>query len=101
MPATFTVNGSNTTISFTFTMTTTKTQSIVGIVSLYLWNRGYGNHGTPQAPILYSSLTNQQQLDLIFQHVKTSIMNVINIDAYQKSATDAQANVDTNLTLPN
>ena len=99
MPARFTVNGSDTTISFEFTAPTTKIQTIVGIISLYLWNTGAGDHGTNDAPILYTSLNNQQKLNLVFQFVLTSLMNILHIDAFRKAADASSQDVDENLSL--
>ena len=99
MPAKFTVNGANTTISFEFTAPTAKIQNIVGIISLYLWNTGAGDHGTLEQPIYYDSLTNQQKLNLVFDHVRISLMNILHIDAFKKSADASAQDVDDNLSL--
>jgi len=94
MPASFTVNGSNTTITITITSSTANIQTILGIVTQYLWNDGYGDHGTLDAPIQYSSLTNQQKLDIFFNYIIRSIKNILVLDAREKSKVQNQAVAD-------
>ena len=94
MPATFTVNGSNTTITITITSSTANIQAIFGIVCQYLWNDGYGDHGTFVAPILYSSLTNQQKLDIFFNYVVRSVKSILVLDAREKSKVQNQLEAD-------
>ena len=94
MPATFTVNGSNTTITITITSTTVNIQAIFGIVCQYLWNDGYGDHGTLDAPVLFSSLTNQQKLDIFYNYVVRSIKSILFLDAREKSKVANQVAAD-------
>lgn len=83
--ATFTTTGDNTTITFKYTGLTTVIQNIVGDAAEYLWNHGYGNHGTEESPIVFSSLTNQQKLDLVGEHVKNVIINEANDNKNNKA----------------
>jgi hypothetical protein len=78
MTAKFTVSGTSTTITFTYTALTTQIQSIVGGAAEYLWNVGYGNHGDAEKPILFTSLTNQQKLDLVDEHLKRVVLDAAN-----------------------
>jgi hypothetical protein len=78
MTAKFTVSGTSTTIAFTYTALTTQIQSIVGGAAEYLWNAGYGNHGDAEKPILFTSLTNQQKLDLVDEHLKRVVLDAAN-----------------------
>jgi len=94
MGASFSVNGQNTTITITVTSSTANIQTIFGIVSLYLWNDGYGDHGTPDSPIMYSSLTNQQKLDIFFNYVVRSIKSILLLDAREKSKVQNQLDID-------
>lgn len=45
----FTISGQQTEISFKASALTTLIQSIVGSASKYLFNHGYGDHGTEEA----------------------------------------------------
>lgn len=65
MAGSFTVNGGNTTITFTQTAPTAKMLAIITAAAHGLWNKGIGNHGTDAAPIVFESLTNQQKLDIV------------------------------------
>ena len=78
MTSKFTVIGTETKITFEWTKPTTIIQLIVGDCAEYLWNHGYGNHGTTEAPILYSSLSNNQKLALVEAHLKDVIINASN-----------------------
>ena len=78
MSSKFTVIGTDTKITFEWTALTSKIQSIVGDCAEYLWNHSYGNHGTTEAPILYSSLTNNQKLALVEARLKDVIINAAN-----------------------
>jgi hypothetical protein len=94
MPASFTVNGSNTTITITITASTTNIQALFGIVCLYLWNDGMGNHGTPDNPIQFSSLTNQQKLDIFYAYIVKSVKSILLLDAREKSKVQNQVDAD-------
>ena len=94
MPASFSVNGSNTTITLTITSTTVNIQAVFGIVTQYLWNDGYGNHGSVDNPILFSSLTNQQKLDILYAYIVRSIKNILILDAREKSKIQNQLDAD-------
>ena len=50
-----------------------KTQRRVDMAAEYLWNCGYGDHGTFKAPILFSSLTKKQRLELVASHLERVI----------------------------
>ena len=94
MPASFSVNGSNTTITFTITASTVNIQAVLGIVCLYLWNDGYGDHGTFENPIQFSSLTNQQKLDMFYAYIVHSIKSILLLDAREKSKVQNQLDAD-------
>ena len=87
----FTVTGSTTKISFEATAPTTTIQSIVGSASEYLFEHGYGDHGTEEAPILFASLTNQQKLDLVGKHLKQVILDLANTHKSVKAQEAARA----------
>lgn len=74
----FTISGQQTEISFKASALTTLIQSIVGSASEYLFNHGYGDHGTEEVPIVFDDLSNQQKLDLVSAHVKRVIIDCAN-----------------------
>jgi hypothetical protein len=78
MTAKFTVSGASTTITFSYTALTGQIQSIVGGCAEYLWEHGYGDHGTEEIPILFASLTNQQKLDLVDEHLRRVVLDAAN-----------------------
>ena len=94
MPASFSVNGQNTTITITITGTTANIQNVFGIVTLYLWNNGLGNHGTDFNPILFTDLTNQQKLDIFYAFIVRSVKEILLLDAREKSKAANQAAAD-------
>ena len=91
MPASISVNGSTSTITISITSTTDNIQMIFGTVCKYLWNDGYGDHGTDENPIQYASLTNQQKLDIFHAYVVRSIKNILILDSREKSKLQNQA----------
>ena len=90
MTSKFTVSGTDTTITFSWTAKTTLITSIVGDCSEYLWNHSYGDHGTTEVPILYSSLSNNQKLALVEAHLKDVIINASNTFKSNKAQTIAR-----------
>ena len=78
MTSKFTVSGTDTKITFEWTALTEKIVSIVSDCAEYLWNHGYGNHGTEEAPILFDDLNNNQKLALVEAHLKDVIINASN-----------------------
>jgi hypothetical protein len=96
MTGKFTVSGSNTNIIFTYTAPTAYIQNVVGACAEYLWNTGYGNHGTPESPILYTSLTNQEKLNLVDEHLRRVVLGCANtfksVKAQELSMATEEAN---------
>jgi hypothetical protein len=79
MPSSFTVTGSDTKITFDYTAPTATIQSVVGDAAEYLWDKGAGDHGLEEEPILFTDLTNDQKLTLVEDHIKDVIINAANI----------------------
>ena len=90
MSSKFTVIGQETKITFEWTKPTTIIQLIVGDCAEYLWNHGYGDKGTEEAPILFSSLSNNQKLALVEAHLKDVIINASNTFKSNKAQTIAR-----------
>ena len=78
MPSKFTIIGTETKITFEWTALTAKIQSIVGDCAEYLWDHGYGDKGSEEAPIVFDDLTNVQKLALVEEHLKDVIINAAN-----------------------
>ena len=78
MTSKFTIDGTDTTITFSWTALTEKIVSIVGDCSEYLWEHGYGDHGTEETPIVFDDLNNNQKLALVEAHLKDVIINASN-----------------------
>ena len=70
MTAKFTVIGTDIKVSFEYTAKLAMVQSIVGACAEYLFEHGYGDHGTEEVPIQFGSLTNQQKLDIVDAHIR-------------------------------
>jgi hypothetical protein len=47
----------------------TKVQKGYESAAHYLWNRGYGDHGTEETPIVWNDLTNQEKLNLVHAYL--------------------------------
>ena len=77
-----------------------KTQRRIDLASEYLWNAGYGDHGTEEAPILFSDLTRKQRLDLVAAHLENVINDAARTfksqQAQDEARTDADTDFDTN-----
>ena len=78
MTSKFTISGTETTITFSWTALTEKIVSIVSDCSEYLWEHGMGDKGTEEAPILFDDLNNNQKLALVEAHLKDVIINASN-----------------------
>ena len=78
MTSKFTVSGTDTKITFEWTALTEKIVSIVGDCAEYLWNHGYGDKGTEEAPILFDDMNNNQKLSLVEAHLRDVIINASN-----------------------
>ena len=87
----FTVNGTNTKISFEATALTTVIQNIVGSASEYLFNKGAGDHGTTEAPKVFADLTNQEKLDIVGKHLKQIILDMANTNKSVKAQETARS----------
>jgi len=85
MISTFTVLTDKTTITFKATALTTLVQSILGSAAEYLFDKGYGDHGTEETPKVFADLTNQQKLDLVGKHLKQVILDLANTQKINKA----------------
>ena len=72
-------------VSFEYEATTEKIQAVVGDVSEALFDRGQGNHGNEEVPVLFTDLSNQDKLDLVDTYVKDVIINMANAKQLEKA----------------
>ena len=78
MTAEFEVIGSDIKVHFEYQAPSATVQSIVGSASEYLFDKGFGDHGDEENPIVYADLSNQDKLDLVDAHVKSVIIALAN-----------------------
>ena len=78
MAGTYQVNGENVTLKFEWTLLIPDALSIVYDCAEYLWNVGYGDHGTQEMPILFIDLTDQQKVDIVDKHFADVAVNAAN-----------------------
>ena len=76
MTAKFTVDGSNLIINFQYTAPVVRATEVAVSAAHYLWEHGYGDHGTEEEPILFDDLTNQEKLNLVDKHVKRVVLDI-------------------------
>ena len=93
MSSKFTTIGTKTKITFEYEHDTAMIVSVVDDCAEYLWEHGYGDKGTEEAPIVFDDLNNNQKLALVEAHLKDVIINAANthksIEA-QEAARDAE-----------
>lgn len=104
MTGSFIVSGSNTTVRFEYTATTVKISNILNAAAHYLFDNKFGTDINNPPPVPFASLTNQQKLNLLDDHLKRVIMDLAksyNANNAADTARDAAiVDADTNLTLP-
>lgn len=91
MAGTFSVSNGNTTVAFEWTAATDTVQSVVGDAAEYLWDKGYGDHGTDEEPIVFDDLTNQEKLDIVDVYIKKVIVDLANTHKSVKAQDEARA----------
>ena len=75
MAGKFTVSGTDTTITFTYTAPTAQIQAIVNDAAQYYWNIGMGNHGTQEEPKQFTDLLIYGYSELIGRQVNVTVNN--------------------------
>ena len=103
MAATFKVEGTDLRVTFTYIAPLAKMQEVSEDAAHYLWDHGYGDHGTEEAPIVFDDLTNNQKLALLDYHVRKVIIEVakdyhVN-DLQLQARLDAIVYADENLSI--
>jgi len=90
MTAKFTVSGSNTKIIFEYIAPTAKISEIALAAAGYLWEHGYGDHGSEDGPILFDDTSNQDKLNMIDAHVRRVIMDLAKSHTVTASQVEAR-----------
>ena len=90
MSATVTTDSGDTTVSFAYTATTEKIVSVVGDASEALFDRGLGDHGDEETPIVFDDLSNQDKLDLVDAYIKDVIINMANAKLLSKAKDEVE-----------
>ena len=75
MPAKLTVDGMNLEIEMTWTGKLENIQRVVFDAAEYLFSKNYGNHGTEEEPRTFEDLSNQEKLDLLYNHFTQVAVN--------------------------
>ena len=77
-----------------------KTSNRINLAAEYLWDVGFGDHGTQEVPILFASLTKKQKLDIVAAYVERVINDAArtqqSVKAQADARTTAQTDFDTN-----
>ena len=76
MAGTFTTSGGDTTMKLQYVAETAKVQEVVGDAVNLLWDRGLGDHGDDDNPIVWGDLSNQDKLDILDGYVKSVILGL-------------------------
>ena len=76
MSGSFEVDSGQITITFEYVVDLAKGQQTVDDAAHSLWDRGAGDHGDEENPIVFDDLSNQQKLDLVDAYVKQKVLGV-------------------------
>ena len=98
MSLTTTVDGADTTVKFEYTAATTKVTNTLTDAANELFNRGQGDHGTEEAPIVWADLNNAQKAALLDDHIKQVMLDLAEAFHVNASKEAAQATAESELT---
>jgi len=76
MSGSFEIDGDQITIVFEYAVNLAKGQQTITDAAHGLWDRGAGDHGDEENPIVFDDLSNQQKLDLVDAYVKQKVLGV-------------------------
>ena len=85
MSTTVTTDNGNTTVTVAYTATTEKIISVVGDMAEALFDRGLGDHGDEETPIVFADLTNKEKLDIVDGYIKDVLVNMANAKLLSKA----------------
>lgn len=78
MTGSYEVIDTETKISLVEQAVTAKVQSVMGDAAHLLFDRGMGDHGTEETPIVFDDLTNQEKLDIVDRYVWRGVLALAN-----------------------
>lgn len=93
MTGSFVVDGDQVTVTFEYEADLTKAQLAISDAAHLLWDRGRGNHGEPEAPIVFADLTNQEQLNIVDTYVRQNILDLAKTHSYDEAQQAAREQV--------
>jgi len=76
--AKFTTSNGQTEVSFNYTATTAKIVEVLSDASEALFDRGLGDHGSEEEPIVFADLSNTEKLNIVDDYIKEIIVNRAN-----------------------
>lgn len=71
-----------------------KLSNIIMNASRYLWEHGYGDHGTDEVPIVWADLNKSQKLSMYNKHIKRVTKDLAKTYASTTAQGDARDLVD-------
>jgi len=99
MALTRTISNGNATYTFKYTAVTAVIDKKADQAAHYLFDVGYGDHGTDESPKTYEMLTPAEKLAILDKHVLQVILDAskayrvnADMDASRQSAIDAEEN---------
>ena len=78
------------TVAFSYTATTAKIVEVLSDASEALFDRGLGDHGDEETPIVFDDLSNQDKLDLVDAYIKDVIINMANTKQLDKARDEVE-----------
>jgi len=78
------------TVAFSYTATTAKIVEVLSDASEALFDRGLGDHGDEETPIVFDDLSNQDKLDLVDAYIKDVIINMANAKLLSKAKDEVE-----------
>lgn len=103
MTGKITTSGPNSKLILTYAAITEKIEKTVEYNAHYLWDLGQGDHGTPEEPIKFIDLEQQDWIDIVFSHWLLTMRNGARqfwVEGAKDAATSqAQEEID-NLLIP-
>ena len=78
------------TVAFSYTATTAKNVEVLSDASEALFDRGLGDHGDEETPIVFDDLSNQDKLDLVDAYIKDVIINMANAKLLSKAKDEVE-----------
>lgn len=89
--ASFTVDGTDTTVTFEYTALTAKVQEVIGACAENLWSEETDEDDVVTNP--FADATNAEKLAVVDKHIKSVLVDIANSfksNAAQKAARDAE-----------